>query len=302
MDLNILISSIITGTSALVAIIGGFLVSRVISLSSERSAIERRLREINNDISIKEEMYDRSVDLLLEEDADDFILEHYEALFFSEKSVEELLDKDNYNDLTVEKVNPFIKQFYFVKDEVITLIDKYERDTLPKDFDDIIDGISELSTPNKKTWYELVYDIIYENLPREQPTNSFGIPHAIISPPINHNLIKPVSEQQRYREMVKERDLLSDDLKSLKTQKKEQKKLLDDYGTPQGMWSGLGVLIYACIVGIVYPSTLLPYPTEYYDDITTKWFVLGLFFSELVVLFVYLGFSLYRLTKESKVI
>lgn len=81
MDLNILISSIITGTSALVAIIGGFLVSRVISLSSERSAIERRLREINNDISIKEEKYDRSVDLLLEEDADDFILEHYEALF-----------------------------------------------------------------------------------------------------------------------------------------------------------------------------------------------------------------------------
>lgn len=53
MDLNGLISTIISSTAALVAIIGGFLVSRVISLSSEKNSIVRRLREINNDLKSK---------------------------------------------------------------------------------------------------------------------------------------------------------------------------------------------------------------------------------------------------------
>ncbi|WP_263406693.1 hypothetical protein [Niallia endozanthoxylica] len=39
MDLNSLITTIISSSAALVAIIGGFLVSRVIALSSEQTGI-----------------------------------------------------------------------------------------------------------------------------------------------------------------------------------------------------------------------------------------------------------------------
>jgi len=68
MDLNILISTIVTATAALVAIIGGFLVSRVITMASERKGIER-IRELKNDLSAKRKMYDRAELVLLNEDA-----------------------------------------------------------------------------------------------------------------------------------------------------------------------------------------------------------------------------------------
>jgi hypothetical protein len=44
MDLNTLISNIVTSTAALVAIIGGFLISRVIiTLSSEKNGCEKEI-------------------------------------------------------------------------------------------------------------------------------------------------------------------------------------------------------------------------------------------------------------------
>lgn len=48
------------------------------------------------------------------------------------------------------------------------------------------------------------------------------------------------------------------------------------------MWDGLVVLMYASIVGIGYPITLLPYPTETYNDEVIRRFVLGLFISLLI--------------------
>ncbi|AZV41401.1 hypothetical protein BAOM_0789 [Peribacillus asahii] len=43
---------------------------------------------------------------------------------------------------------------------------------------------------------------------------------------------------------------------------------------------------------------LLPYPADTYNDSLTKTFLLILFFSQLVALFVYLGFAMYKLTND----
>src|SRR5699024_3830435 len=56
MNLEVLISTIVTSTAALIAIIGGFLVSRVITLSSEQNGINRKLRELNNEINAKKNL------------------------------------------------------------------------------------------------------------------------------------------------------------------------------------------------------------------------------------------------------
>ena len=53
MDLNGLISTIISSTAALVAIIGGFLVSRVITLSGEKNGILKKIKEIDKELDIK---------------------------------------------------------------------------------------------------------------------------------------------------------------------------------------------------------------------------------------------------------
>ncbi|WP_186579773.1 hypothetical protein [Aquibacillus kalidii] len=48
-----LLSTIIISTAALVAIIGGFLESRIISTSSDQNGIKRKIREINNELVAK---------------------------------------------------------------------------------------------------------------------------------------------------------------------------------------------------------------------------------------------------------
>jgi len=93
MDLNNLLSTTINSTSALVAIIGGFLVSRVISLSSEQNSIKRRLREINNEISAKEKMLDNIINWLFEDDLNDFIKANCKKILFEDKTLDKLLKK-----------------------------------------------------------------------------------------------------------------------------------------------------------------------------------------------------------------
>lgn len=67
---------------------------------------------------------------------------------------------------------------------------------------------------------------------------------------------------------------------------------------PSGVLSGMLVLFYACVVGIAYPISLLPYPLDTYNDIVTKWFLLCLFYSELLAIFVYLFLNLQILTRK----
>jgi hypothetical protein len=286
MDLNILISTIIAATSALVAIIGGFLVSRVLSLSSERVGIERKLREIENDISAKKDMLERVNTALLEEDVNDFIKDNCKKILLEDKTLEQIIDEDEYTSLTVDQLKPYINEFNSIKKEVFTIINEFEGKTIPSDFNDLIQGRSELKKPERKEWYELIYETIYDLLP--------GISFP------TKNFVSPVTTQammQRRRDMENERNRLEDDIRILELQKQEQEKILGDYGKPKGLWGGLLVLIYSCIVGIAYPSTLLPYPSNVYNDTLTKWFLLGLFFSQLIALFIYLAVNLHRLTK-----
>jgi len=293
LDLNGLISTIISSTAALVAIIGGFLVSRVISLSSEKNSIVRRLKEINNDLKSKKKMLKTIEKELLDDDVDTFIYEYSEEIIIENKPFDELLEYDNSYNLTVEQLKPYIDELLRIKDEVIRLMNKAE--SLPEEFNDFL-KTSGLNVQDRKDWYELVYQTIWDKIPKNPSYDPFGIN---ISTPANLIAPRPnLVEQQMYRDKVNELNRLQSEVQILMVRKEEQEKILNDYGKPNGLWGGFFVLVYSCVVGIAYPSTLLPYPKGVYNDELTKCFLLVLFFSQLIVLFLYLGIEMYRLTKS----
>ncbi|GMA64214.1 hypothetical protein NZD89_02515 [Alicyclobacillus fastidiosus] len=296
MDLDILVSTIITATAALVAIIGGFLVSRVIAISSERGGIERRLREINNDLSAKEAMLKRVELTLLEQDVEDFIRDNHEKILLEEKSLDELLadDKNRYYP-SAEELKPYIDELKQIQEELMDLIQSSEDDITSLTFDEFASGVS-FKLSHRKEWYELTYNTLKKLSAKRENTlaSVFSYPLPLDIPVISNARI------QTYREKVKERDRLRDEVHILKMQKDGQIKILGDYGKPIGLWSGLFVLIYSCIVGIGYPSIYLPCPKNVYNDTFIKWLLIGLFFSELIALFIYLIFALYRLTKSKE--
>ncbi|WP_340462898.1 hypothetical protein [Paenibacillus glucanolyticus] len=80
-DLNGLISTVAASTAAIVAIVSGLLFSRLLSLSSEKNGILRRLNELKADIDLRREQFLEISDWLLWDDAKDFINEHaYEII------------------------------------------------------------------------------------------------------------------------------------------------------------------------------------------------------------------------------
>jgi len=289
-SLEILITTIITSTAALVAIIGGFLVSRVITLSSEQNGIQRRIKEIDNEISTREEVLSEIETYLLNQDALNFIEDNARDIVEKQKSIEEIIKTDEYTERKLEELKPFVKDFEEAFKELLGISQKI---SLPESFSDFwIEKESSIAKPSKKEIYKIAYDLLVELIEEVKPSDPLAVPSYKPSSMRNVN--------KYYNDQWKEKERLEYELKLLKNQKEEQIKISLNYGNPKGVWGGMFVLIYSCIVGIIYPVTLLPYPENTYNDAQTKWFLITLFISELFILFIYLSLAIKRLTKKQK--
>ncbi|ACB86071.1 hypothetical protein Nther_2508 [Natranaerobius thermophilus JW/NM-WN-LF] len=301
MDLSLLISTIITSTAALVAIIGGFLVSRVITLSGEKNSIQKKIREIDKELNIKKEMLESAKQVVEEEDIDDFVQHYAEDILFNKKSLEDILEEEqsiNLNrDVIESTIDRILEISQFIKDKIKSTDDNY---VLPTDFNEFIrDNKIKIDEDRDRSWYELIYDIILRHIPQKQP----GILNVdVLSSISDIGYFKPILSSQEYNANVRKVKQLEEDIKVLEALMNAEQDMLMGYGKISGLWGGLAVLIYACIVGIIIPSFLLPYPIGYYDDSAIRILLIALFISELVVLFSYLGFSMYRLTKKDDMI
>src|SRR5690606_37056110 len=150
----ILISTIVTSTAALIAIIGGFLVSRVITLSSEQNGINRKLREINNEITSKEDTLSQVKEYIIGEAAFDFIRDNVEELSIGKESLEEIHKEDRFTELSVEQLEPYIREYKSIFNEVKDLVRQFG--SVPSDFYKFKKRLTtEVSKPEKLDWYEV---------------------------------------------------------------------------------------------------------------------------------------------------
>lgn len=236
--------------------------------------------------------------ILFEDDVDDFIYDHAKDILVYEKPIEDLLEEADMSRLTSLNIEPYISKLREIFKHIKTIFNNADNDyILPNNFNDFIKD-NKVNIDDYKDWYEIVYEIILDIIPKkETSTNIFGLDfdYMIARPP---NLSSSAMTSSIInRDRINEKNNLKDEIQILSGLKDEQMKILRDYGKISGLWSGLLVLIYACIVGIVIPSLLLPYPLGVYDDLATRKLLLKLFFSQLIVLFIYLFISMYRLTR-----
>jgi len=292
MDLNNLLSTVITSTAALVAILGGFLVSRVISISSEQNGIKRSLREIYNDIDAKKEMISGLKRYLFEDDLDDFITVDNIKLLYKGKNLKEIIEEDDFTLLEFEELESHFKDLTDITEEVYKFIEV--KDKIPEDLSELCRHYERVNHPKRKVWYERSAEAMEELLEESRPSSSSTFPS--IAPPLA-NMRSYSGVNLDYKDKKRECGKLENEIKILELQKEEQLKILKEYGNPKWIISGLMVLLYATIVGIVYPSILLPYNKGIYDDILIKWIVLCLFFSHLVMLFIYLFTAMIKLSR-----
>jgi hypothetical protein len=72
-DPNWLLSTVVQSAAVFVAIIAGFIISRLLALSAERGGLQTRVRDIKLQLAIKKQNIDVLEHRLLEWDAEDFL-------------------------------------------------------------------------------------------------------------------------------------------------------------------------------------------------------------------------------------
>lgn len=285
MDLTSLISAIISATAALVAIIGGFLVSRVISISNDQSFLKRREDALRTDIKHKKELLEKVNTYLFEDDLEDFVTKDNLILLLKGKKLEEIIKESEFTFLTQEELSPHFDILIEIKEEVEDFI--VSEDFEKKSIDEIIDQ-TDIKHPGRSDWYKKMEDAIQELY--SPPTSQF----PYFSPP-------RIPDHTEYRLKKREKEQLLNEIKILESQRTELENTINDYIEGSSIWSGIGVLIYSSLVGILYPATLLPYPINYYNDAQTKTLVIILFGSGLLSIFLYLIIAVYKMISRKKV-
>jgi len=297
-DPNWLLSTVVQSAAAFVAIIGGFILSRLLALSAERGGLEARIRDIELQLAIKRQNFSFLQKRLLEWDALDF-LEDSDVLDKIIESEGQISLVDAMNRTTGCKRSEEELQPYW--DEVIAATKNAfhlgrEHFSEPPDESQDPDmfirnlGIN-LSSLHLKIYYRVYGHLLAEHERRRNPFGSIMNSVSVRMPDI-----LSADEINRYRILERDIETLEREINALETQSSDLKIQLKHLGYPKGVTLGIIVLAYFSLTGIVVPVFLLPFPPEQFTPIH-KWSIFLLFVSGLVLFFVYL-FGLIRQLAE----
>lgn len=284
-DLTAFLTTIASSSAGIVAILGGFIASKLISIDGERDSVLSHLKEIEKELSYR--MAER--DKLQKEDDEN------EALNFMSTRLDEILSGDELEpiyklepsaELTLERLIPYWEKGIAVAKEYI---EELELQKTPMNDVCIPDVLVE-KYHGCYFEYELL-TLIGEKVKRDSrkdanSNNSFNIFTKV------DDLVIPtrVYCTSNGRHIDEENSAIS--LLSMKKQLlKEQIPALKK---PKGMVLGLFIFAVFSVACIIVPLALSPFTTDdlqYYNLI--KWSVLGLFLVGLGSIFVYLIYLLY---------
>lgn len=268
-DPSSLLATLSQASAVLVAIIGGFLVSRLVAISSEREGMRRllaaasgRISHIASDLDdarhlrfgrVKRDFWGMAVDRFLEDQKLD---------------VDKLVNQNVPPGTKAEELKQYAialrEETLRLKDEIRMTI--MARDTNAVKFADLVSRGLKVETLNP-TFQQRVFEYLRKELPA--PRNPFGIP---IIEPLSLLLLPPKPDwvHERDARRADEEVRAEADLKTqLKSALAEQDRLKDELiriGRPIGVLSAIWVLGILSILGIFVPVVVMAYEPNGLED------------------------------------
>lgn len=313
MDLTSLITTIITSVAALVAIVGGLLVSRVISLANDQHFYKRELEKLKTTRKNKIQELNQHHEELKRE-----ILEH----FFCKNVLYRIAKGETFEELLRSHDIPVIDDGsaidYDIKDLLQDVYDKQK--TISEEVKKTCTSPGATFSSDTLTERISSFKYFHEDASTRFYTDFLAIHEALCKEETN---VSPESYTAKYEsatsifykdmstvrvglpnyleKLISDTRILSHEIDASYEQEEELVSLSNDYLKTVGVWIGLGVLIFASLIAIIYPSTLLPYPEDYYDDAKTKTLLITLFSIALFAIFGYIAGYLVQLTRNKPV-
>lgn len=289
-DPNWLLSTIVQSAAAFVAIVAGFIISRLLALSAERGGLQTRVRDIRLQLAIKKENIQTLEKRLLEWDAEDF-LEDPDVLDMiieseGQTSLADTMGRVTGHYRSEDELRPYWDEAIAVTKGAFLLIRERYSELLVeiRDLDAALKSLGlELSSYRSKIYHRVFASIFDEHNKKQNPLwSSLGLSGIV---PISE--LRATDEINRYRLLERDIEALERDKIALETQLSDLKIQLTQLGQPKGIALGIVFLAYFSLTGIVIPVFLLPFPPEQFTT-THKWSVFLLFLSGLLFFFLYL--------------
>ncbi len=258
-DSDSLLATLAQSSAAIVAIVGGFLVSRLVQLSSEREGLRRQLQHTGDELTQVTRDYD---------EAHEYRLSNSEHTFFG-WVVEELagadldtLDRDALLDDNIprgssdEEMRPYLDSLVLDVEAARKRTEEYieSDDNASLRLSDLRDrGL--IVADGDEDLYEHVVDAIAARLPARR--NYFGGVDSLVRSSMLSDPVSRSTDLRRLDESIRdEQDLLSRKL-TLEAIRDRLTGELDRIGRPVGVISAIVILSIYSLLGIVAPVVVM---------------------------------------------
>lgn len=236
-ELTALLTTIASASASFVAILGGFIASKLIAVNGEREAVDSRLQELKYEIELKQQECDNLQEGITSDDALDFIREHA-ANVADMDALSNVYEKDEQQLLEYDELEPYW-------DDALALAKRFHAECKKAtEFND--DNIPcELAAEVKGTYfeYEVCRAIAEEVFPSTLPLISSAVPTG--------------AWYERDKQRIANLRIEIASLRIHEEQSKEQQKALKK---PRGMKRGLAIFALFSLLNIIQPLVLSTIP------------------------------------------
>ncbi len=252
------LSTISQASAAMVAIIGGFLVSRLVALSSEREGLLRQLHAENVTLSSALKRYKRVHGDRLSDSIERFYGWVIDDMVVNKGDLGKLpalIDQNIPRGSSVTELNNYAtslaKRVESAWDILTELVDN--GDTRDLDIDELLSRVSTIPKEDKDIFERVGCEIIHK-LPS---ANIFDTAMVNVAGLVNTST--DITDMRRMDETISEEESLSNLVDTAKKNIVHIKKSLEYLGRPNGVIGCVFVLSYLSIVGIALPVIIMSF-------------------------------------------
>lgn len=280
-DLTSILTTIAACSASIVAILGGFIASKLIAINAERNEVDTRISELDEEIGFFTKERDMLQEQLDEDDALDFICDNIEYII-NRSSLDDVYKEEERPRLEKEVLRPYWNRAEKTHSQYCAIVKKsigignYEEndDGVPVEAAKVFTHDFEYAVCKK----------ICEHIEKQG-----SLPAALL-----RGLDAPIITGKWYADTQEKVTSADNKISYLMMQRKQQETRFKALKKPKGMKLGLALFAVFSAINIVYPLSLSPYVTESYQCYSqTKIVAVSAFAVGLALIMIYLVYLLH---------
>ena len=283
-DLTTVLTTVAACSASIVAIVGGFIASKLIAINAERDEVDTRISELDEEIEFFTEERDMLQELLDEDDALDFICGNI-IYIVNRSSLDDAYKEEERPRLEKEALQPYWSKAEKTYSQYRAIVKK-----TMNNYEENEDGVPvEAAKIFTQDFEYAICKKICEHI--EGQKSPFSALHR--------GLVATVQTGKWYADTQEKVMSADNKITYLTLQKKQQETRFKALKKPKGMKLGLALFAIFSVVNIIYPLSLSPYATDNYRCyFQTKIFVISAFAVGLALIMLYLVYLLHWSNKK----